>query len=285
MKVAILGTENSHAYAFCQLIHDNPKYQDIELVGVYGYEAAANERLLSEGLAPRAAKEPQEFLGQVDGILVTARHGDLHHEYALPYLKRGVGAFIDKPFTVELAKAEEMVAAAQETGALLCGGSSLKFLDEFAPLRRFLKGRTPVGGYVAAPVSMVNEYGGFYFYAQHLTECLVSIFGDGVRSVQARRPQPESNRVSMVFDYGGFDVTAQYTDAYTYTATVLCKEGCLSASVTDVAYCYERELDEFVQMMESGKMPRDYDALVYPARLLHAIESAYLTGREAEAAK
>lgn len=285
MKIAILGTENSHAHAFCQLIRDNPKYQNIELVGVYGYDAAANDRLLSEGLAPRSAKDPQEFLGQVDGILVTARHGDLHHEYALPYLKQGVGAFIDKPFTVDLAKAEEMVATAQKSGALLCGGSSLKFLDEFAPLRRYLQGHTPVGGYVAAPVGMVNEYGGFYFYSQHLTECLISIFGDGIRSVRARRPQPEANRVSMVFDYGSFDVTAQYTDAYIYTATVLCKEGSLSASVTDVTYCYERELDEFVQMMESGKMPRDYATLVYPSRLLHAIESAYLTGQEVDAVK
>ena len=282
MKIAILGTENSHAYEFCKLIRNMPKYADIQLVGVYGYDAAANKRLLDEGLTARVADNPQDFLGQVDGILITARHGDLHHAYAMPYLKQGVAAFIDKPFTVDLAKTEEMVSAAKETGALLCGGSSLKFLDEFAPLRRFLKGRTPVGGYVAAPVSMVNEYGGFYFYSQHLTECLISIFGDGVHSVQARRPQAEENRVSMVFDYGSFDVTAQYTDAYTYTATVLCKEGGLTASVSDVAYCYERELDEFVQMVESGKMPRDYDALVFPSRLLHAIETAYLTGQEVQ---
>ena len=55
MKIAILGTENSHARAFAQLIRDNAKYQDVELIGVYGYDAEANRALVDEGLAPRVA--------------------------------------------------------------------------------------------------------------------------------------------------------------------------------------------------------------------------------------
>lgn len=280
MKIAILGTENSHAYAFAKLIKEEQKYQDIEIIGAYGYDDAANQRLMEEKLVGRIGAHPHEFLGQVDGILVTARHGDHHHEYALPYLKTGVAAFVDKPFAVDLGKVDEMMNIAKETGALVCGGSSLKFLDEFKPLKRYLKGKTPVGGYVSSPVNMVNPYGGFYFYAQHLIECLFSVFGMDVKSVYARCEDQEKNRISIIFDYGDFDVTAQFYDCYTYAVSVFCKEGSMMASVTDVAYCYERELDEFIAMVQSGKMPHTHEELARPVQLLHYIEESYLQKKE-----
>lgn len=279
MKIAILGTENSHAHAFAQLIKEMPKYADVEIVGVYGYDQTANQRLIDEGLVPYAAQSPDEFLGKVDGILVTARHGDHHHEYALPYVKRGIPAFIDKPFTVDLAKADELLSTALANGALLCGGSSLKYLDEMNALARFCRSSQVVGGSVTAPINMVNEYGGFYFYAQHLIEILFSVFGTGIQSVFAKSHGTE-NRISVIFDYGAFDVTAQFYDCYAYSATVFAKDGCRHADVADVTYCYEKELDDFVNMVRSGKMPHDYDSLVKPLKLMHCVEESYLQKKE-----
>lgn len=279
MKIAILGTENSHAYAFAQLIKEMPKYADVEIIGVYGYDQAANQRLIYEGLVPYAAQSPDEFLNKADGILVTARHGDHHHEYALPYVKKGIPAFIDKPFTVDLTKANELLLAVRESGALLCGGSSLKYLDEMNGLARFCKSSNVVGGNVTAPINMVNEYGGFYFYAQHLIEILFSVFGTGIHSVFAKSHGDE-NRVSVIFDYGSFDVTAQFYDCYTYSATVFAKEGCRHADAADVTYCYEKELDDFVNMVRSGEMPHDYESLVKPLKLMHCIEESYLHKKE-----
>lgn len=281
MKIAILGTENSHAYAFAQLIRNSPKYSDIEIIGVYGYDDAANKRLVDDGLVSHVAQSPEEFLGKVDGIMVTARHGDHHHEYALPYVKQGIPAFIDKPFAVDLYKADELLAAARENGALLCGGSSLKYLDEMNALARFCSSKHVVGGNVTAPINMVNEYGGFYFYAQHLIEILFSVFGTDVKSVCAKAHGDE-NRVSVIFDYGAFDVTAQFYDCYTYSATVFAKEGSLHAAATEVTYCYELELDDFANMVRSGKMPHDYSSLVRPLKLMHCIEESYQKKKEVQ---
>ena len=76
--------------AFAKLIAGDPEYADIELAGVYGYDAEANKKLLDAGLTACAAEKPEDFLGKVDAIMVTARHGDLHYDYALPYIKEGV---------------------------------------------------------------------------------------------------------------------------------------------------------------------------------------------------
>ena len=275
MKIAILGTENSHALAFARLIKEKAKYRNVEITGVYGYDAAANQKLVEEGLVSYVAQDPHEFLGKVDGIVVVARHGDHHHEYALPYVKAGIPAFIDKPFTVDLEKAQELLDAAKENGALICGGSSLKFADEFLPLKRYAEKNTVVGGYVAAPINMVNDYAGFYFYSQHLIEILFTVFGKDIKTVYASCPDESKNRVSVIVGYDTFDVTIQFVDCYHYAAGVVCKEGVKTAVASDIVYCYEKELDEYFHMVKEQKMEQDYAEYKKPVTLLHCIQESY----------
>ncbi|MBR2353909.1 MAG: Gfo/Idh/MocA family oxidoreductase [Clostridia bacterium] len=281
IRIAFLGTENSHAFAFCRVLCGNPDYADIEIVGAYGPDEEANKQLRDAGYVSYFAKTPDEFLGKVDAVVVTARHGDLHYEYAMPYLKAGIHAFIDKPFTVDLSKAQEMFDVANKTGALMCGGSTLRFLDEFRPLARFVQKNKVVCGHVAAPIDMVNEYGGFYFYAQHLTESVLTIFGPNVRSVLARAAAPEQNRVSVIFSYDDFDVAGTYTSSYTYAARVMGEKECLDVhTVGSVSYAYTYEINEMVEMFRTGKRATDDETMIRPLRILHAIEESYTAGKE-----
>ena len=278
MKIAILGTENSHAEAFAWLIRDDRDFSGIEIVGAYGYDDAANRKLLEEGLVTRFAKTPGEFVDEVDGVLVTARHGDHHYEYALDYIRAGKAAFIDKPFTVKTAYAAELIEAAKKSGALVCGGSSLKFLRELDTVKAFAAENRVVGGHVNAPVSMVNEYAGFYFYAQHLIEMMTAVFGYDVKTVLAYCPNPEKNRLSVIFDYGEYDVTANYTGSYEYSVTVLAEKSSSRIATFQLGDCYKRELTEFTEMVKTGRLPRALDDLRKPVILLHAIEQSYKEG-------
>ncbi len=280
MKVAILGTENSHAYAFAKLIKESDKYADMELVGVYGYDKAPSQKIVDEGFCDFIAENPEDFLGKVDAVIITARHGDLHYDYAMPYLKAGIPMFVDKPFTVKIENAKEMIETAKQTGALICGGSSLKFLEELKPLRRYADSHTVNGGTISAPINMNNEYGGFYFYAQHLIEMLFATFGDKVKSVYAECKDTTKNRLNVMFEYENFDVMGQYYDSYIYTASVYAKEGAAHTTVEDVVYCYDYELSELADMVRSQKMPHDYETLIKPVILLEAIERSYTEGKK-----
>ena len=282
MKVAILGTENSHAEAFAKLIRGDGDFASIELVGAYGYDAEVNEKLRAQGLVTRFGKTPDEFLNEVDGVLVNARHGDHHYEYALPYVKAGKAAFIDKPFTVKQAYTDELLAAAKASGALICGGSSLKFLRELVPLRKYAEEHNVVGGHVNAPVNMVNPYAGFYFYAQHLIEMMCAVFGSNVKSVLAHCPDREKNRLSVIFDYGTYDVTANYTSSYEYSVTVLADKGSEHIAVTNLGDCYKQELTEFTEMVKTHTLPHALEELKKPVTLLHAIETSYTEGRRVD---
>ena len=279
MKIAILGTENSHCMAFAKLIAGDPEYADIELAGVYGYDAEANKKLLDAGLTACAAEKPEDFLGKVDAIMVTARHGDLHYDYALPYIKEGVPAFIDKPFTVDLEKGSQLISAAEKSGALICGGSSLKFLRELDPVRAAVKEGTVKGGYASAPVNMINEYGGFYFYSQHLIEMMTSVFGGEIKAVNANLVSETANRLMVTFRYEGFDVAGQYYNGYTYAAGAVTDKTAVFASCADVTYLYKTELTEFAEMVRTARLPRPRSELLKPVVVEHAIEESYKTGK------
>ena len=279
MKIAILGTENSHCAAFARLIREDRDFADVELVGVYGYDGEANRKLIDEGLVTYAAARPDEFVGKVDAIMVTARHGDLHWEYAMPYVEKGVPAFIDKPFTVDPEKGRALVETAERTGALLCGGSSLKFLRELEPVRELVRSGDVKAGYVCAPVNMINEYGGFYFYCQHLIEMMFSVFGSDVRSVSAHLVDEQANRLTVTFSYPGFDVAGQYYGAYTYAAAAVTDKGAAFGSAGNVTYLYKTEFEEFCGMVRSGTLPHPRADLLKPLILDHAVEESYRTGR------
>ncbi len=214
-------------------------------------------------------------------MICTARHGDHHYDHALPYLKAGIPAFLDKPLTVDLAKAEELIKTAEENGALICGGSGIKFLDELGTAKRFCAKNEIIGGHVAAPIKMVNPYAGFYFYADHLVEMTTTVFGPHIQSVLAYCSDKEKNLVSVIFNYGDFHVTANYCDTTDYMVRAFSKDRCVDAcTVGSVGYIYNHEVREFFEMIQSGIEPEDHETMLRPVKIMHAIEESYRTKKE-----
>ena len=105
-KIAILGCENTHANSFLRQIYQKGRHTDIEVIGIYSDEGEPC-RKLHETFGVPVMERYDELVGKVDGIMVTARHGDKHYKYAKPYLASGIPMFIDKPVTVS---GEEAVA-------------------------------------------------------------------------------------------------------------------------------------------------------------------------------
>ena len=112
-RIAILGCENSHANAFLKFIREREEFSDVEVVGVYSDQKEAAEKLKEQFGVP-VLEDYDDAVGQLDGLIITARHGDNHYKYAKPYIDSGIPMFIDKPITVSEAEAVEFMRRLRE---------------------------------------------------------------------------------------------------------------------------------------------------------------------------
>jgi predicted dehydrogenase len=279
-KIALIGVENSHAPAFAGLMKKKPeKYGDIEIVGVYSYDGAAARKMVEDGLAPMAADTPSYFLGKADGIINTARHGDSHYEFSMPYIKAGIPTFIDKPFCISPRSAAEMIGEARKAGAPLCGGSCLRFAPELAALKEEIASGSlgsVVSAALSAPVKMDSPFGNFFFYAGHLAQMLLTMFGLP-HSVYAAAHEKS---VTALCRYGDFEAVLHYTPNYVYSVTLYAEKANRYVTCDSVGDLYEAELDEYCRMLRTGKMEESYEDLAAPVALLDAICRSYSTGTE-----
>lgn len=277
IRIGIIGTENSHAMGFAKLINVSGRYPRLKVVSLYGEDPQASLKVQQECGVETIAPNPQAMLGQIDALMVTSRDGALHAKYAAPFLKAGIPAFIDKPFTRDCAEARELVALAEANDAKIMGGSGVKFVPDVLTLREFAQQNAPIGGHVWAPVSMENEYGNFYFYCAHLVESCMMIFGYDPVSVSAHR---NAKGVSAVVRYPSFDVHLSFLDnIYHYGASVLTATGAMSKEI-NIDVFTELLLQRFADMLESGTLPQPYHELISPVDLMVAIHKSFSAHRE-----
>lgn len=285
-RIGILGTENSHASGFAEYINKpdengNMRCPDCRVTMVYGHYPEACEHLVKEYGVEKIANSIEEMLGNVDAVMVTARDGKFHLEFAKPFLEAGIPAFIDKPFTVDPKETVELISIAKKNNTPICGGSCLKFADSIEELKKMVidaDGKL-AGGTVSAPIMLDSEYSGFFFYASHLTEMTLEVFGYNPRSITAVR---HNGGVCATINYDGFSVTNHYnTGVYDYMVTLYLESGSVQKSI-DLSMAGKKECANFINMLYTGEMSRPYEEFAIPVYYMNAVKKAYETGERVD---
>lgn len=269
-KIAILGCENSHAKAFLKLIKEG-KYPDIEVIGIYSDEPEAVEKLHEDFGTPIMA-DYADAVGKVDGIMITARHGDNHLKYARPYLNSGIPMFIDKPITCSEEEAVQFMRIARDKGIRLCGGSTCANLDATVELSEMVKNNTlgeTRGGFVVSPIRTDSPYGGFFFYAEHLVDIMTKIFGEGVNEVSA---ESRTDSITFTARYDSFNVLGTYVEKTGYYSATVCGSKSASAKMLEFASdSFGHELDAMLALLRGENMEKSYESFIYPVFVMNAI--------------
>ena len=281
-KIVILGCENSHANTFLGFIRDIKKFSDVEVVGVYSHEREAMEKLNAE-FGVKIMDSYDEMVGKVDGVVITARHGNNHYKYAKPYIETGVPMFIDKPITISEEEAVEFMRLCRDNGVRVTGGSCLKHVDVIQKLKNEVEnnvGGKTLGGFLRAPVSMNNEHGGFYFYSQHLAEMVMEAFGTYPNYVKA---DVNGDTISVLFSYNNYNVSAMFVVGnFVYYASRHSEEGYTGESfpIDGSSKCFYVEFDEFYELLQGANQKVSYEDFIAPVFVLNAIKRAINSGEK-----
>lgn len=275
-KVGILGTENSHALAFTQLLNTED-YPDFKVTAVYGLEKDPSEKIKAEYPDVEIVDSITKMGDLVDCAMITARHGKYHKPFAMPFIEAGKPVFIDKPFTISIADAEELLDAAKKYNVPVIGGSGCKYSDELIEFKSEIFDGS-IGRVESAVMTfaadMKSEYGGFYFYGSHLVEMVMDVFGYDVRSVSAFL---NNGHLSAVMRYDEIDVLLSF--AKSYTAVAYGEKGYIFKKITtDNIYNYE--INHFTEMVRNSVSSMSDDALIKPVIVLNAIEESLRYGHE-----
>lgn len=279
-KIVILGCENSHANNFLDFITKKTAFSHIEVVGVYSEDTEAAEKLNEKYGVPVMASF-DEAVGKVDGVIITARHGGKHYQFAKPYLGSGIPLFIDKPITVSEEEAVAFMRELKKTNTPVSGGSMLVHNLAVRQLRQAHEeswGGPTIGGIFRAPLLPSSPHGGYFFYAQHLVQMVTEAFGRYPKAVRCYTDENQNRTV--LFCYEDFTATGFYANGGTeYFAARFSQGGTqgghVNLSVNDSALA---ELWEFVKLLEGGKMPMSYQDFISPVHIMNAIERANESG-------
>lgn len=278
-KIAILGCENTHAKAFLEILAKGG--YDAEVVGVYSADVNASQAL-ADKFGVGIMDNYDSLVGKVDGVMITARDGKYHFQYALPYIGTGATMFIDKPFCITDGQAEEFAKLLKDNNVAVCGGSSLKFdynVNQLRQARLDNVGGKTLGGYVVEPYDPTSAHSGFHFYAQHLIETVTAIFGDCPDTVSAF---DNNGNITVVFGYGDYNVTGLFTShVYNYFACRVSESGTTGYTLqsTDEHPWFVPEFDEFYNLLIGKTSTESYAKLTYPVSVMNAVLASLKSGK------
>ncbi|MGN1059586.1 MAG: Gfo/Idh/MocA family protein [Clostridia bacterium] len=281
VRVGIIGSDggdqSGHALGVCKIL--NKGRLDAEIVGLFGENEAETRALAASQGIDYIADRPEALLDRVDAVFVMPRNGNSHMKYALPFLEKGIGVFVDKPFTCTVSDAAVLATAANKSGAVLHGGSHVRYAPELAALQRMtavMAGQIS-SGYLAFPVYLDSPYGGVHFYSHHLIEEMLTVFGRGVQSVTAVRVK---DKLTVIAKYPDFPVIMNYAANYGgLHAGLYFDDG--TAHMTTVQYkgCDAYQCALFLDAVQAGRGSQAED-LYLAVIISNAIVQSMESGRE-----
>lgn len=186
MRIGLVGIESDHAEDALRLFNRERRWPGYEVAAIWGAAADAERAawLAAEYGVGLIAPEPGAMVDVVDAVIVGARHAGLHAAHAMPYLKRGMPVFVDKPLALSVTDAETMLDAAERSGALLLSGSALRWQADAAALKAQAVTCGRVDKVIATGTYYPDSpYGGPAFYAVHAVELALEFAGQGIADI------------------------------------------------------------------------------------------------------
>ncbi|MEN6384058.1 MAG: Gfo/Idh/MocA family oxidoreductase [Phycisphaerales bacterium] len=272
MKIGIIGSENSHSLAIAKTLNIEKKVKNCSVEFLWGETKELAQSVAKEGKIPNVVENPLEMLGKIEALIVDHRHPKYHLDAALPFIKKGIPVFIDKPICFNSTKGRKFLKLAKKTAAPV---TSFSVVPEQKKFRQFLLKKKRIGLVLAGATYGVcdvdSPYGGIFFYGIHQVEMALRAFGFNVKQVYISR-NPNGATGQLI-----------YSDNKIITLNFI-KEGCCGFSIGAVGEKggvfenivfdsdpYLAGIKTFTRMFKTRQEPETHENLIVPIKVIEAL--------------
>lgn len=283
-SLGIIGSDNSHSSSIAKVCNLGKKVP-LRVTHIWGESEESAKKAAAAGSIPHIEKDWRSLEGKVDAVMIDHRHGKDHYEPAKFFIERGVPTFIDKPLTVDLAQAVELLSLAEEKNTPVCTFGLVPLQSRFRKFATKLKNMGPIKALnTSGPVSIDSPNGGIFFYGFHQVDAIVELMGTEVESVLLQRHG--ENGVGTIFFSGG------------RIATLNCLEGeavfhwraCTEKAALSLPHQYDKEVylpstRVLYKLAQKGEVPWSKSRMLAPIAILQALDKSLRSGQVEKVAR
>ena len=179
IRIGIIGAENSHTITYGEIFNRDRKFPGCEVVGVWGETPEFAKTAAEKGHIPLIVKDPAEFKGKIDALIVDHRHAKYHLEAARPFVEAGIPTFIDKPFCYRVSEGRSFLEMAHTKKTPVSSFSTVARGEAINDLKAQVKALTGIQHVISSGhCDVASPYGGVFFYGIHQVQRLMEVFGE-----------------------------------------------------------------------------------------------------------
>jgi len=200
---------------------------------------------------PNLVDNPSEMLDKIDALIVA--RDDMHAEIALPFLKKGIPVFIDKPLTLNEEELNSFIPYLKN--GTLMSTSCMRFARELDSVRSDLSEILPVQLISATVLNELDRYG------IHMIDAIDSL---GLLSVnQVKRLDADYDSFQLRSENGPEILLNCLGEvSKTFHLSIFGKKGHIHADLHDNFNAFKRTLGYFFKMVDDKIPPIEPEKVI-----------------------
>ena len=278
IRIGIIGAENSHTVGYGEIFNRDRKFPGCEVVGVWGETDEFAKNAAAKGQIPWIVKDPAEFKGKIDAIIVDHRHAKYHLEAAWPFVEAGIPTFIDKPFCYRVSEGKKFLAMAREKRTPVSSFSTSARGEAMDDIKNQVKALTGVQRIISSGHCDVDSpYGGVFFYGVHQIQRLMEIFGEDISRARVSRHGKDASAI-LLFASGMQANVIMSSGRPPFEIAVVTERGLIKLEPRvkgDPLTPYR----EMIRLFREGKETRSHESLLKEVAILEALERSVSSDR------
>lgn len=279
-KIAMIGMvdNNGHPYSWSAMFNNYdkaamegcgypviPRYLEKQPEHTFGVRGAKithiwcddpedAKKVAKAALIPNILEKPEDAIGQVDAVIIPTDKGNEHVWRAKPFIDANIPVFIDKPLADNVEDLKQFIKWYKE-GKMIMSSSSLRYTKEYIP---YYTSTYELGDLRYIHKVMPKSW---ERYGIHAMEAVYPITGPGYVSVQ-NTGGINNNIVHIAHEKGIDVVIANIYDMAGLPLGLVGTKGGVSVPGGDTYYCFHKQLEVFVEYLETGVRPYPFEETI-----------------------